>query len=129
MKTEDDMLENQTELKNQIHEQAGAFRRLSPELWQAKNTLTQCAYKDGVLSSKTKRLMAMTAAIVQGCRACILYQVEAALSLGASVDEILECIGVAVSLGGTLAEGQATRVIGFLEEKKQISIRADSPTL
>lgn len=123
------MLENQTELKNRIHEQADAFRRLSPELWRAKDELTQCAYRNGVLSAKTKRLMAMTAAIVQGCRACILYQTEAALNLGASVDEILECIGVAVSLGGTLAEGQATRVIGFLEEKKQISIRADSPPL
>ena len=114
------MLENQTELKNRIHEQAGTFNKLRPELWQAKDALTQCAYKDGALSAKTKRLMAMTTAIVQGCRACILYQAEAALDLGAGVDEILECIGVAVSLGGTLAEGQATRVIGYLEETKRI---------
>jgi len=114
------MLENQTELKNRIHEQANAFRKLSPELWQAKDALTQCAYKNGALSAKTKRLMAMTTAIVQGCRACILYQTETALKLGAGIDEILECIGVAVSLGGTLAEGQATRVIEFLEEKNRL---------
>ncbi|WP_320043563.1 carboxymuconolactone decarboxylase family protein [uncultured Desulfobacter sp.] len=114
------MLENQTELKNRIHEQANAFRTLSPELSRAEGALTQCVYKNSVLSAKTKRLMAMTTAIVQGCRGCILYQTDAALNLGASVDEILECIGVAISLGGTLAEGQATRVIAFLEEKKQI---------
>ncbi|WP_321414682.1 carboxymuconolactone decarboxylase family protein [uncultured Desulfobacter sp.] len=120
IKTEGDMLENQTELKNRIHEQADAFRRLNPEFSRAEGALTQCVYKNGVLSAKTKRLIAMTTAIVQGCRACILYQTEAALNLGAGVDEILECIGVAVSLGGTLAEGQATRVIEFLEEKKQI---------
>lgn len=87
-------------------EQADTFKKLSPELWQAKDALTQCAYKDGALSAKAKRLMAMTTAIVLGCRACILYQTETALNLGASVDEILECIWVAVSLGGTLAEGQ-----------------------
>ena len=60
--------------------------------------------------------MAMTAATVHGCRACILYQADEAMKLGATVQEILECIGVAVSLGGTMAEGQATRLIGFLEE-------------
>ena len=37
--------------------------------------------------------------------------------MGASVQEMLECIGVAVSLGGTMAEGQATRLVGFLGEK------------
>ncbi len=64
--------------------------------------------------------MAMTSATIHGCRACILYQADEAIKLGASLEELLECIGVAVSLGGTTAEGQATRLIGFLEEKGMI---------
>jgi hypothetical protein len=35
-------------------------------------------------------------------------------------EEILECIGVAVSLGGTMAEGEATRLIGYLEDRDVI---------
>ncbi len=58
--------------------------------------------------------MAMTAATVHGCRACTLYQAEEALNLGASKEEILECISVAVSLGNTMTAGQATRLIGYL---------------
>jgi hypothetical protein len=33
------------------------------------------------------------------------------------VNEVLECVGVAVSLGGTMAEGESSRVIKLLEEK------------
>jgi AhpD family alkylhydroperoxidase len=46
-------------------------------------------YADGAISGKMKRLMAMTAATIQGCRACILFQADKALALGASKAEIL----------------------------------------
>lgn len=111
------MLENQIELKEQIHSQADRLRTMMPEVTQAKDAMTLSIYKDGAIDTKTKRLMAMTASLIHGCRACILYQAEQALNHGASVDELIESIGVAMSLGGTQAEGQATRVIGLLTEK------------
>lgn len=88
-----------------------------PQIAKAYEDLPSQAYADGVIDGKTKRLMAMTAATIHGCRACILYQADEALKLGASPEKMLECIGVAVSLGGTMSEGQATRLIGFLEER------------
>ena len=111
------MLESQLELQAQIHGQWNRFKEHMPHIAAAYAELPGTAYADGVISAKMKRLMAMTVATIHGCRACILYQADEALRLGASVEEILECIGVAVSLGGTMAEGQATRLVGFLEEK------------
>jgi AhpD family alkylhydroperoxidase len=111
------MLENQIELKEQIHGQWDRYKRQMPSMAEAYEALSEAAYADGVIDGKTKRLMAMTAATVHGCRACILYQADEALKLGATKMEILECIGVAVSLGGTMAAGQATRLIGYLEER------------
>jgi AhpD family alkylhydroperoxidase len=111
------MLENQMELQEQIHGQWEHYKRLMPHIAAAYEELPQRVYGDGALSGKVKRLMAMTAATVHGCRACILYQADEALKLGATKAEILECIGVAVSLGGTMAAGQATRLVGYLEEK------------
>jgi len=111
------MLENQIELKDQIRVHADRFRALMPDFARAHGDLTAQAYKAGALDARTKRMMAMTASIVHGCRACILYQAEAALELGASVEQLLECIGVAVSLGGTQAEGEAVRLMLFLQEK------------
>ena len=111
------MLESQLELKEQIHGQWNRYQELMPNIAAAYADLPNQAYADGVISGTMKRLMAMTAATIHGCRACILYQADEALKLGATKEEMLECIGVAVSLGGTMAEGQATRLIGFLEEK------------
>ncbi|WP_459915528.1 carboxymuconolactone decarboxylase family protein [Desulfocicer niacini] len=110
-------MEKQIELKEQIHQHWGRYKALMPQIARAYEDLPDQVYKDGAIDGKTKRLMAMTAATIHGCRACILYQAEAALNLGASLEEMLECIGVAVSLGGTMAEGEATRLINFLEEK------------
>ena len=110
------MLENQLELKKQIHGQWNHYKEMMPQIAEAYANLPKLVYADGVISGRMKRLMAMTAATIHGCRACILYQADEALKLGATKDEVLECIGVAVSLGGTMAEGQATRLIGFLEE-------------
>jgi AhpD family alkylhydroperoxidase len=111
------MLENQVELQEQIHGQWNRYKARMPHIAKAYGELPNQAYADGIISGKMKRLMAMTAATIHGCRACILYQADEALKLGASKEELLECIGVAVSLGGTMAEGQATRLIGYLEER------------
>jgi AhpD family alkylhydroperoxidase len=113
----ENQLENQMALREQIHGQWERYKTLMPHIADAYVELSNQAYKDGAISCKLKRLMAMTAATVHGCRACILYQADQALELGATKEEILECIGVAVSLGGTMAAGQATRLVGYLEER------------
>ena len=114
------MVKSQIELKEQIDAQWKRYKELMPHIAEAYEDLPAQVYADGVIDSKTKRLMAMTAATVQGCRACILYQADEAMKLGATAEEMLECIGVAVSLGGTMAAGEATRLIGFLTEKGAI---------
>ena len=61
--------------------------------------------------------MAVAGALVHGCRACMLFQTEKALALGATAEELLETCAVAISLGGTMAAGETTRVVKFLEGK------------
>ena len=78
------------------------------------------AYKDGAISSKHKRLMALVGALVHGCEPCMFAQTDRAIEQGASVEEILEACTVAISLGGTMAGGQTTRIVQFLREKKMI---------
>lgn len=75
------------------------------------------AYEPGALDAKTKHLMALCGGLVSGCTGCILGQTDMALSKGATVDEVLETCGVALSLGGTLAWSQSAKVAAYLEEK------------
>lgn len=111
----------QMDLKERIGEHWEKYKHNMPGLAQAYDEYTAESYKGGALDAKTKRLMALCAALVSGCRACILYQTDYALGLGASVDEVLETCAVACSLGGTMAAGETARVVQFLEEKGLIA--------
>ena len=58
------------------------------------------ATAEGALSSSVKELMALAISIVVGCEGCIAYHIEDAIDAGASRDELLETLGVAVLMGG-----------------------------
>ncbi|WP_316899721.1 carboxymuconolactone decarboxylase family protein [Pseudodesulfovibrio indicus] len=111
------MLENQTEVRRSIERNWGAFKRAMPELTEVHEAHTMEVYKDGEVSGKHKRLMALVGALVSGCRGCILFQTNVALELGATKGEILESCAVAVSLGGTMASSSTARVMEYLIEQ------------
>ncbi|MDY0779496.1 carboxymuconolactone decarboxylase family protein [Tenacibaculum sp. IB213877] len=60
-----------------------------------EKTITQ-----GVLSSKVKELIALGIAITVRCDGCIAFHVHDALKAGATNEEIMETIGVAILMGG-----------------------------
>jgi AhpD family alkylhydroperoxidase len=117
----------QGKLLSGISEMWDIYNKCMPDVARAYDELPMEVYKDGVLSGKIKRLMAIVGALVHGCRACILFQTEEALSLGATAEEILEACAVAISLGGTMGAGETTRVVQFLEEKELLEeLKKDS---
>ena len=58
------------------------------------------AVEEGVLSAKVKEMMALAISIVAGCEGCIAYHVHDAVKAGATRQELLETIGVAMLMGG-----------------------------
>lgn len=58
------------------------------------------ATKAGALDKKTKVLEALGIAIAIRCEGCIVQHTKAAISLGATRDEIVETINIAVMMGG-----------------------------
>ena len=109
-------MESQRQLKAAIHDNWQRYLDLMPDVAEAYAQLPQAAYAPGKIDAKTKRVMAVAIAVTQGCRACMLFQTEKALELGAEPMEILEACAVAISLGGTMAAGETTRVVQHLEE-------------
>jgi len=108
------------EIAKQIGENWKTYNRLMPEVGDLYDQFHGEIYKDGTVKAKEKRLMAVVGALVNGCRACMLYQTEEALNLGATVDEVLETCAVAISLGGTMAAGEVTHIIGLMKEMGKI---------
>jgi AhpD family alkylhydroperoxidase len=109
-------MESQLDIFNDYLKQRDQNQQLMPGLIVAKNALTDEAYKEGALSSKVKRLMALAVGLRAGCTLCILGQTKLALEAGATKDEVLETISVATAMGGTPALAESNRVIKLLEE-------------
>jgi AhpD family alkylhydroperoxidase len=110
------MAESQVELNTNRMRLLGKFAELLPNvLGQVRDQASE-VYKDGALDTKVKRLMAMAIALGAGCRNCVLAQTMSALENGATKEEILETIGVVVSIRGTTGVAESLRVIQLLDE-------------
>ena len=85
-----------------------------------KDGLTGQVYKDGALSSKTKRLMALACGMRAGCEVCIIGQTQLAIAAGATNEEIFETIGVATAMSGTPGLAEAGKIMELLHELGRI---------
>lgn len=77
------------ELGKEIPETMGAFVKLH-----------DIVISDGVLDAKTKELIALGISIAIRCEGCIVSHVASALKYGATKEEILATIEVAILMGG-----------------------------
>jgi AhpD family alkylhydroperoxidase len=73
-------------------------------------------YKDGALSLKMKRLIALACALQSGCTRGIQGQTKDAVEAGATGEEVLEAVSVAIVMGGTAVSAETWRVVKVLEE-------------
>ena len=110
-------MDNQSRTLEEITRLARRFRDKLPEVDRHYNALNAEIYRDGALSARQKRLMALAVAVTNGCVGCMLFQVQAALDLGASREELFETLAVAVGLGGSMASSKTATVMAYLEQK------------
>lgn len=109
-------MESQIELNNERKELADKLRQALPAVMTAESAVGDVVYRDGALSTKVKRLIALGVAVRAGITNCILAQTEHALKAGATRDEILETLSVAVAISGTTGIAESLRVLKLLDE-------------
>jgi AhpD family alkylhydroperoxidase len=71
-----------------------------PDVMAGYNALHDAAMAEGVLDMKTKELIALAISITRECDGCIAAHARGALRRGATVEEVSEMIGVAISMNG-----------------------------
>ncbi len=84
-----------TELSGAVKE----VRSGAPDVMKGFSALAQAALKGGALDTKTKELIALAISVATRCDACIAFHAEAAVKRGASRDEIMETMGMAIYMG------------------------------
>ncbi|WP_323788689.1 carboxymuconolactone decarboxylase family protein [Psychroserpens sp.] len=60
------------------------------------------AFTEGVLDKKTKELLGLVASTVLRCDDCIKYHLESSHKEGLNKDEVVEALGIATLVGGTI---------------------------
>jgi AhpD family alkylhydroperoxidase len=74
------------------------------------------AYKDGALTQKIKRLIALAVGLQAGCTRCIIGQTRDAVEAGATKAEVMEAVSIAIVMGGTAVSAETWRVVKVLKE-------------
>jgi AhpD family alkylhydroperoxidase len=92
------------------------FDRGLPAAMAAYSTFRKEVYKDGALSAKVKRLIALAAGLQAGCTRCTIGQTKDAIEAGATKSEIMEAAAVAIVMGGTAVSAETWRVVQVLKE-------------
>jgi AhpD family alkylhydroperoxidase len=109
-------MKNQLETNDERLRLVGVLKDQMPEVMAPELEKWDAVYKDGALSNKTKRLMALAIALRARCEMCIIGQTMRSLEAGATKQEIIETIGVNMAMSGTTGIAEGLRVIKLLEE-------------
>ena len=109
-------MDNQLQYYAETGKYRDRFDEGLPVVMKAYSTFRKEVHKDGALSLKAKRLIALACGFQAGCTRCIQGQTEEAVEAGATREEILEAVSVAIVIGGTAVSAETWRVIKVLEE-------------
>ena len=109
-------MENQLDFYQSCAGLRAKFHEALPGVMDAHTSFTAEVYKDGAISHKMKRLMALAVSLRTGCANCIIGQTKWAVEAGATRDEVLAAASVAVAMGGTPSGAWSWRVVKVLEE-------------
>jgi AhpD family alkylhydroperoxidase len=78
------------------------------------------AYAAGALDVKTKELLGLVASTVLRCDDCIKYHLETAYKNGITKEEMMEAMGIATLVGGTIVIPHLRRAYEFWEALETI---------
>ncbi len=78
--------------------------------------LDSAVYEDGALSRKTKEMLGLVASLVLRCDDCITYHIIMGVETGATRNELMECMDIALVVGGSIVIPHIRRAAELMDE-------------
>lgn len=104
------------QLTKDISGNLGKLRKDAPDVMAGFHALSKGAMNEGALDTKTKELMALAIGVAGHCPGCIGFHTQALVRLGASREEVVEALGVAIYMGGGPSLMYAAEAIEAFEQ-------------
>jgi AhpD family alkylhydroperoxidase len=93
------MHQDWTELASGLSPALRELRGGAPETMKAFSALAKAALEPNALDTKTKELIALAISVATRCDACVAFHAEAAVKQGATREEVMETMGMAIYMG------------------------------
>ncbi|MFV5692409.1 carboxymuconolactone decarboxylase family protein [Flavobacterium sp. LT1R49] len=81
------------------------------------------AYAAGALDIKTKELLGLVASAVLRCDDCVKYHLETSFKEGVTKEEMMEAMGIATLVGGTIVVPHLRRAYEFWEALEETAVK------
>ena len=88
------------QIANDVVTGVGLMRQGAPDTVKAFGSLSTTATATKALDTKTKELMALAIGIAIHCEGCVAYHTKMAHQHGATREEVVETVALAVYMGG-----------------------------
>lgn len=92
------------------------WTKLDSKVYKTFLEMEKAAFCDGALSRKNKELIATAIGIVTNCESCMQWHIEQAVKEGATLQEVLEAVEVAIEMGIGPATVNARFALEVMEE-------------
>ena len=108
---------NWNEYQNQIQQQIAEIGRTNRNIVKGYNELTNAGNTTNLLGGKVRELIALAVAVTRQCDGCIVTHTDAAIKKGATKEEIMEALSVAIAVNAGAALIFSSRVLDAFNEK------------
>lgn len=102
---------------SQVQQGIAEIGRANPDIVRGYRMLTGAGKNTDLLGPKVRELIALAVAVIVQCDGCIVVHTEAALQNGATEEEILEALSVAVAVKAGSALIYSTRALDAVKAK------------
>jgi AhpD family alkylhydroperoxidase len=99
--------------RQQAHRQ---LLHMKSKVYDAFLKMEAATYADGALPKKTKELIAVGISVVIDCESCMEWHISQAAKDGASRQEVLEAVEVAIEMAGGPATASARFALEVMEK-------------
>jgi len=87
------------EMAQQLNGAIKEVRLGTPDVMKAFSAMAAAATGPGALDSRTKELIALAIAVAIRCDGCVAFHAKAAVAHGATREEVMETMGMALYMG------------------------------
>ena len=101
--------------RKELVDTIGKIGQVSPDTVGGYRALGGAAAKTGKMDAKTHELIALAVAVSLRCDGCITVHTHAAVRHGATKEEIVEALGVAIAVNAGAALVYSSRVMDAFE--------------